>query len=86
MISSETEYRKAREEIEHLTRWLARLENREVAQRKGLTSAGIRRMISRVQEEIAQYEAAGAPAPARPEDGGKPEDPPRTEPPPKGPD
>ena len=63
MISSETEYEKAREELEHLTRWLARLENKEVSERKGLTAASIRRMISRVQEEIAQYEAASVSTP-----------------------
>lgn len=57
MISSETDYQKAREEVEHLSRWLARLETREGAEFKGLTAASIRRMIARVQEEIAEYEA-----------------------------
>lgn len=60
MISSETEYQKAREELEHLTRWLSRLENEGVTARKGLTTASIRKMISRVQEELAEYEAGGA--------------------------
>jgi hypothetical protein len=62
LISSETEYQKAREELEHLTAWLARLENREVTERKGLTGASVRRVIARVQDEIAQYEAAHASA------------------------
>lgn len=61
MISSETEYQKAREELDQLTAWLARLEAKEVTERKGLTAASIRRMISRVHEEIAQHEAATPP-------------------------
>ena len=60
MISSQTEYRKAREEIEHLTRWLSRLENEKATVRKGITVASIRKMISRLQDELAEYEAAGA--------------------------
>ena len=64
MISSETEYQKAREEIEHLTAWLGRLEAKEVTERKGLTAASVRRMIARVHDEIAQYEAARASAPS----------------------
>lgn len=75
MISSETEYRKAREEVEHLTRWLARIEDREAAERKGLTAASIRRMISRVQEEIAEYEGASGPSSPRSRNGANPEDP-----------
>ncbi len=57
MISSETECQKAREELDRLTRWLAEIENKEGAERNGLTAASIRRMISRVKEEISQYEA-----------------------------
>ena len=57
MISSETECRQAREELDRLNRWLAELENKEGAYRKRLTAASIRRMISRVEEEISQYEA-----------------------------
>lgn len=63
MISSETEYQKAREELEELTRWLARLEDEGVPPRKGLTSASLRKMISRVQEELAEYEAGRVSAP-----------------------
>lgn len=59
MISSATEYRKAREELEHLAQWLARLEAKEVPEDKRLTTASVRKMISRIQEEVAEYEAAG---------------------------
>lgn len=72
MISSETEYRKACEELDYLNDWLARLNSPEVADRESLTSASVRRMISRVQEEIAKYEAAGASAPLAPESGPRP--------------
>ncbi|MGA2059125.1 MAG: hypothetical protein ABSG67_01490 [Thermoguttaceae bacterium] len=58
MISSENEYQKAREEIEHLNRWLTRLETEKGTKFKGLTASSIRKMISRIQEELAKYEAA----------------------------
>ncbi len=58
MISSEIEYQKAREEIEHLTRWLERIETEKGTDFKGLTAASIRKMISRIHEELAEYEAA----------------------------
>lgn len=74
MISSETEYRKAREELEHLTRWLSRLENEEVTARKRLTCASIRRMICRVQEELAEYEARGVSTPPVSGEGTEPDD------------
>ena len=60
MISSKTEYLKAREELQHLTHWLSRLENEKATVRKSLTTASIRKMISRLQEELAEYEAAAA--------------------------
>jgi hypothetical protein len=75
LISSEAEYQKARDELEYLTRWLARLEGKEATERKGLTTASIRNMISRVQEEIAQYEAENVSTPPRPESGAEPGDP-----------
>jgi hypothetical protein len=74
LISSETEYEKAREELDHLARWLARLETAEVTERKGLTSASVRRMISRVQQEIAEYEAAGVSNPPGSENTAEPGD------------
>ena len=57
MISSETEYQKAREELDHLNRWLASLEDKQDGAHKPLTTASIRKMICRVQEELAEYEA-----------------------------
>ena len=63
MISSETEYQKAREELDHMARWLSRLEDENAAERKGLTTASVRKMIARLQEELAQYEASDALAP-----------------------
>ena len=63
MISSQIEYQKAREELEHLNRWLARLETKEGAEFKDLTAASIRKMISRVRDEVAEYEATIPPAP-----------------------
>lgn len=80
MISSETEYRKAREELDDLTGWLARLESEEATDCKSLTAASVRRMISRVQEEIAEYDAARALSGPSPEDRVRPDDA-RTEPP-----
>jgi hypothetical protein len=75
LISSETEYQKAREELEQLTAWLGRLENKEATERKGLTAASVHRMIARVHEEIAQYEAARASTPRDSEMGEEPDDP-----------
>jgi len=63
VIASETEYENAREELDHLARWLNRLETVEVAERKVLTITSVRRMISRVQEELAEYEAASLSTP-----------------------
>ena len=59
MISSETEYQKAREELDHMARWLSRLEDENAAERKGLTTASVRKMIARLQEELAQYGSVG---------------------------
>lgn len=74
MISSEIEYQKAREEIEHLTRWLARLEAEKGTEFKGLTASSIRKMISRIQEEIAEYEAASVLNPPASKDTAKSDD------------
>ncbi len=74
MIASKTEYRKAREELDYLTDWLARLDSEEVAERKALTAASVRRMISRVKEEIAEYDAASASTGPSPENSAPPDD------------
>ncbi len=68
MISSMTEYQKAREELEHLTHWLSRLENEKATTRKGLTVASIRKMISRLQVELSEYEMGGISTPSAAEE------------------
>ena len=56
MISNAQEYDKAQEELRHLEDWLARLQRDNPAPTKGLTKAGIRKMISRLHEELAEFE------------------------------
>jgi hypothetical protein len=60
LISSPTEYQKAREELDYMARWLSRLESEDAAVRKDLTISSVRKMISRLQNELAEYETAGA--------------------------
>jgi hypothetical protein len=74
LISSQTEYQKAREELEDLNRWLVRLETNEGAEFKGLTAASVRKMISRVREEVAEYEATIPPVPPSSEEEAGPGD------------
>lgn len=56
MVSSTEEYDKAQEELRHLEDWLARLQRDNPVPTKGLTKAGIRKMISRLHEELAEFE------------------------------
>ena len=56
MISNAQEYDKAQEELRHLEGWLIRLQRDNPAPTKGLTKAGIRKMISRLHEELAEFE------------------------------
>ena len=56
MISNANEYGKAQEELRHLEDWLARLQRDHPNASKGLTKAGIRKMIARLHEELAIYE------------------------------
>jgi hypothetical protein len=56
MIADASQYEKACEELEYLEAWLARLRKEHQGGDKGLTKAGIRKMISRLQEELAVYE------------------------------
>lgn len=72
MISSQMEYLKAREELQYLTHWLSRLEDENATARKGLTTASVRKMISRLQEELAEYETVGDSIPPAPEGRTKP--------------
>ena len=56
MISSTQEYDKGLEEMRRLEDWLARLQRDNPVPTKGLTKAGIRKMISRLHEELAEFE------------------------------
>ncbi|MCX7421548.1 MAG: hypothetical protein NT013_18655 [Planctomycetia bacterium] len=56
MISNAQEYDKAQEELRHLEDWLALLQRDNPVPTKGLTKAGIRKMISRLHEELAEFE------------------------------
>lgn len=56
MISTIDEYQKTRDELLHLEEWLSKLQREHPAPSKGLTKAGIRKMISRLHEELAIYE------------------------------
>jgi hypothetical protein len=56
MIGTAEEYQKAQEELRHLEGWLQRLQQDYPAPAKGLTKAGIRKMIARLHEELALYE------------------------------
>ncbi len=58
MIATPVEYAKAREEIQHLEDWLRRLDRDHPIPAKGLTRAGIRKMIARLHEELAFYEGS----------------------------
>ena len=56
MIQTAEEYQKAQEELGHLERWLAQMQRDHPVPAKGLTKAGIRKMIARLHEELAVYE------------------------------
>lgn len=58
MISNAQEYEKAQGELRHLEDWLARLQREHPIPNKGLTKAGIRKMIARLHEELAVYEGS----------------------------
>lgn len=55
MIADAAEYAKVCHELEHLEAWLDRL-RKEHPTEKGLTKAGLRKMISRLHEDLALYE------------------------------
>lgn len=56
MISSEIEYESAKNELQHVQAWLDRLQREHPHPEKGLTKAGLRKMIARLHEELAVYE------------------------------
>jgi hypothetical protein len=58
MIGSADEYQKAQAELRRLESWLSRLQHEYPMPAKGLTKAGIRKMIARLHEELALYEGS----------------------------
>ena len=56
MIENDEQYRKALEELRHMEDWLRRLQEKQDDSAKGLTRAGIRKMIARPQDEFGAYE------------------------------
>jgi len=58
MISTTTEYEKAQEELRDLTERLQKLQQSHPGGSKGLTKAGVRKMIARLHEELAIYEGS----------------------------
>jgi hypothetical protein len=56
MIQTREEYHKAQEELRLLEDRLQRLQQDHPAPAKGLTKAGVRKMIARLHEELAVYE------------------------------
>ncbi len=58
MISTLTEYEKAQEELRALEQRLEKLQKSNPVGSKGFTKAGIRKMIARLQEELAVFEGS----------------------------
>jgi hypothetical protein len=58
MIANLTEYAKAQDEIRVLDERLRRLQQAHPVGSKGFTKAGIRKLIARLQEELALYEGS----------------------------
>lgn len=58
MIASITEYQKAQEEIRALEERLEQLQQTHPIGSKGFAKAGIRKLIARLQEELAVYEGS----------------------------
>jgi hypothetical protein len=58
MIANATEYQKAQEEIEALEGRLEKLRQSHAIGSKGFTKAGIRKMIARLHEELAEFEGS----------------------------
>ncbi|MBM4257968.1 MAG: hypothetical protein FJ147_19010 [Deltaproteobacteria bacterium] len=58
MITTTNEYQRAQEELRQLEERLARLQNSHPLGAKGFTKAGIRKLIARLHEELAEYEGS----------------------------
>jgi hypothetical protein len=50
------EYEMACEELRYLEAWLSRLQQEHPGSEKGLTKAGIRKMIARLHDELGLFE------------------------------
>ena len=57
MINTSYDYQKAQDELLQLEKRLLRLQQ-TAPQTKGITQAGIRKMIARLHEELAVYEGS----------------------------
>lgn len=58
MITTAEQYRQAQEELRQLEERLHRLQQSHPLEAKGVTKAGIRKMIARLHEELAVYEGS----------------------------
>jgi hypothetical protein len=58
MIANPKEYKRTKEELRSLEERLKRLQETHTIRSKGLTKAGIRKMIARLHEELAVYEGS----------------------------
>ena len=58
MITTTVEYEKAQAELRHLEERLAELQRDHPIGEKGFTKAGIRKLIARLNEELAVYEGS----------------------------
>jgi hypothetical protein len=58
MIANATEYQKVQEEISSLEERLRRLQQDHPIGSKGFTKAGIHKMIARLHEDLALFEAS----------------------------
>lgn len=67
MIANVNEYGKAQEELRDLEQRLEQLQQTNPMGSKGFTKAGIRKMIARIQEELAIFEGSEAARKANPE-------------------
>jgi hypothetical protein len=60
MIADALEYERAQEEIRSLEEHLSRIQQEHPGHSKGFTKAGIRKLITRLHEELALYEGSEA--------------------------
>ncbi len=58
MITTTVEYEKAQSELQGLQERLAELQNQHPIGEKGFTKAGIRKLIARLNEELALFEGS----------------------------